>query len=629
MKPLRYTLTILGFILLMIASYGCDQSPTATDKVSTADSLTSVSKTQEAYTEMETQMYAASKLSINSSNDLDAITFAKANSLYKDAVKANPNNPEANFGAALTEMFGTYADPDIRDAVKRWENFTPNQNTSLQLLRFNIPTGTKDMTVPTAALARNLFKMMQLATTDPPTISQMQALLRDKFLPRIDYAIARLTIVEQNQSYRMKITGRMMGDPNLSPVYLDLTEVYIMDAMVQGMKSLIEEFLVYQFDLPAYTTAAVVTAINQSNTTFFVRATDGTTHATNSKNAILGMIAKIRSGIKFLQSDTVDQGNNIIKIQHNGQGGVKESDLDTVLIYLTKAENTLANTTSFTIPDWGTDNKDYTVDVNLRQFFDNPPLNPKKDWLPVYFVDTTSHGDIQFTWAAKTYAEFIFPNPTLNEIFPGMTSDNLKKLLYIDEAFAWRLSFYMSDGNVIVPYTSASAKIVVNGTTYLPQSTSYRSTGYKYYSTSLNFYILENDGMSADAYAVINGTQMKLELDRPMNVHLKNYDYLNANIAVAPQNITGTPQPMSTSAFLNLQTSDPVKIERDSIGTGTFVVIDSTYSSFYYDYKVTRGKTYSYRIRPYATSYRYYYYSNDYYAVRQNNYSNTVSVTIP
>lgn len=626
MKTLRYALPFLGFILLMIASYGCDQSPTATDKVSTADSLTSVSKTQQAYTEMETQMYAASKLSINSSNDLDIITFAKANSLYKEAVTANPNNPEANFGAALTEIFGTYADPDIRDAVKRWENFTPNQNTSLQLLRFNIPTGTKDMTVPTAALARNLFKMMQLATTDPPTISQMQSLLNTKFLPRIDYAIARLAIVEQNQSYRMKITGKMMGDPNLSAVYLDLTEVYVMDAMVQGMKSLVEEFLVYQFDLPAYTTAAVVTAINQTNTTFFVLASDGKTHATNSKNAILGMIGKIRSGINFLKSVTGDQSNNIIKIQRGNQSGIQESDLDTVLTYLTRAENTLASTTSFTITNWGTDNRDYTVQVNLRQFFDNPPTNPKKDWLPAYTVDTTAHGDIQMHWQAQTYSTFIFPDPTLSGIFPGMTSDNLKKLLYIDESFAWQLSFYLYDNNVQTPYTSTSAQIVVNGITYLPNTTEISYSWYNYYSKTFRFYILENDGMSADAYAVINGLPVKLDLSRPLNVHLKNYDYLDANVSAAPQNISAGAQ--SSVVTLSLNTSDPLIIERDGSGTGTgvFVVIDSTqWSSYYYDSKVTSGKTYRYRVRPYAAS-NYYY---DYYAVRQNNYSNTVTVTVP
>jgi len=80
------------------------------------------------------------------------------------------------------------------------------------------------------------------------------------------------------------------------------------------------EFLIFQFTLPSYSTSAIVDAIRQTNTTFFVLASDGKTHATNSKNALLAATARIRSAILFLEAATGDQSNHIIKISRNGQG---------------------------------------------------------------------------------------------------------------------------------------------------------------------------------------------------------------------------------------------------------------------------------------------------------------------
>ena len=185
----------------------------------------------------------------------------------------------------------------------------------------------------------------------------------------------------------------------------------------------------------------------------------------------------------------------------------------------------------------------------------------------------------------------------------------------------------MYDNTYNVQYSSASMKIVVNGKTYLPKPPRYESpTGPCGFSKSLEFYVLDNDGKTADVYAILNGTEIKLELGKPAIVHLKTYNYLNANIALASQNITAQAYTSPRRVYLNLQTYAYYKIERDS--TGTFGVIDSSGSwetSSYYDYKVTAGKTYRYRVRLSPSSYYWY----DYAAARPNNYSNTVSVTVP
>ncbi len=630
MKSQLSRIIIPVLILFVLCVVGCDKTPTGTGSAGTVDTAASATATQQAYSEMETQFYNAATLSGGVSNAFNKVSFTKANTLYRQAVGANPNNAEANLGSAITEIFGIYADTSVQGIVNRWQSSGQASSTARTMLQFGIPTGTKDMAVPAALLGQNLVKILKTAQSNPPTISEMQNVLRNAVLPHITYALARLAVVEQNPTFTMKISGKMQGNPNLSAVTLDLTEVYLMDAMLQWMNSTVEEFLIFQFTLPSYSTSAIVDAVRQTNTTFFVLASDGKTHATNSKNALLATTARIRSAITFLEAATGDQSNHIIKISRNGQGGIQQSDLDAAIADLTKAENYLNSTVSIDLNNWGTQKKNYTVQVSLGQFFANPPQNPKANWFPAYTVDTTSHGDILFNWTAQTYADFTFPDPTFGGIFPGMTNDELKQLLYIDQSFAWTLSCYLYTNGDSVKYTSVSMKIVVNGKTYLSNPPNYISTYGQYgFNGSMDFMILDNDGGAADLYAVINGVDVLLESSKRVYVRLKNTDYLNADLSLASQHITAAAVKSPALVKLSLYLYDSYMIERAD--AGSFSVIDSTgmlTTSAYMDYNVTSGQTYHYRVRVYPSASNYYYYYS-YYATRAGNYSNTVSVTVP
>lgn len=614
-------------MVVLLSFSACNQSPTSSDEKTKVDSTASVTKTAQAYSEMENQFYIASQTSFNNSRDFDKVNFATANTLYKDAVQLNPNNSEANLGAGLTEILMALADTSIKGVIQQWENSSlasPSSSVKSDMLRFDIPSGTNDMAVPISVLGKNLVKILQKATTDPPTISRMQQVLKNNFLPRVDYALQRLAVVEGDTAFQFKISGKMQGNTNLSAVYMTLTEVYVMDAMLQGMKAMLEEFLIFSFDLPSYSTHDIVTAIQQSNTTFFVLASDGKAHAANSKNAILAMIGKIRGGINFLEAQTGSQDNHIIKIRRGNDNGIARADLDTVLTYLTKIENAFTGTFSFDVKNADSDGNNYIITVSLGAFFDNPPTNPKAQWLPTYTVDTTAHGDIQWHWQGQDYASFNFPDPTFGGIFPGMTNDKLKRLLYLDEEFAYKLSVYIHD--YFNSYNNVSAKVVVNGKTYSPKS-SWLWSSYNSFSGEFEFYISDNAEMPVALYAVVNGSDVPLEMSSTPVVKTKSYQYINADISLASQNITA--QVSYGSIQLNLINWAYYKIYRDSTGSG-LAVYDSTgdyQTSYYYDTHVTSGKTYSYRARiyPFVPSYAVQW--GDIYATRQNNYTNTVSAT--
>jgi hypothetical protein len=609
------TFTIASIFLLS----GCKESPTAAEGLSTADSLAANSNADEAYALMEDQMFFASNNSFSSAADYDRLNFTPANTKFKQALTANSKHGMANMGAALTEILGAYADPEINDAIKRWEKFEPGQQQGM--FRFKLPTSTNDMSVPLAMLGTNFITSIQKAMVDPPAVSEMQRILRDKFLPRVDYAIARLAVVEQIPNYEMRISGKLQGDTKLKPVYADLTEIYILDGMLYGLKAAIEELLVFKFELADYTTRSIVTAIRQNNTTFFVLASDGRTRAANAKGAIGTMISRFKSSVQFLKSETDTQDDDVIKI---GNDGISAADLDTVLTYLDKASNSLNSVISLFVKDADSDNNDYTIKINLGKLFDNLPDNPKLAWIPPYTVDTTAQGDIQLKFTQQTYDAFTFPDPTMGGIFPEMTNEVLKRLLFIDEEFSWRLEISLSDNNNSFS-SSTTMKLLINGKTYTPKpldNNSYYSS-YAYFE----FYILDNDTQPVQQVtAVVNGQDIPITLAKPMQVRLKNYDYLSADITRAPQNIAGQLLTSPYRSQLSFNQYAVFQIER-ATGAGAFVKIDSLYTYSYTDNNVALHTTYQYRALR-TTGYNYYYYYGNY-GYRANNYTNTVTVQVP
>ena len=431
--------SLLSFVALvaMTLLWGCKDESTGPGNGTGGD-------VSDAYKELENQMYLMATSSIKSPSDLDQISFSKANQLYKDATSAFPNNASANFGAGLSEILMIYADPYESAMVKRWDSVSLGKSSSSSFLKFGIPSGTKDMAVPAQALASNMTKIVQAAVVNPPLIGEMQDLLRDHIIPHIEYALARFAVVESDAKFEFKISGKMQGDLHLDSLMLDNTEVYIMDGALLGLKAMVEQFLVYRFDLPVYTTQAEVQALQPNNTTFFYLASDGTTRSKSVLADVTGMIGKFKSAINFLKSETDDQSDDIIKIGQSGDRSISIEDIDTTLVYLDKALNSLTTPQSISLTNADADGNDYTIRVNIAQLYNNPPQNPKTAWFPAYSVDTSSSGAILWHWTNQTYASFTFPDPTFSGLFveirnetTGSTdmNENLKRILHIDEAF--------------------------------------------------------------------------------------------------------------------------------------------------------------------------------------------------
>jgi hypothetical protein len=593
----RYSLSFLAVFFALLFS-SCESTPSDNNN----DPGKSESKAAEAYAEME-NVFAAP-------GSIEEKDFSRAENLYREALAADPSNPSANFGAAFTRILGVFADTAIKNSVKRWEGFDPE---SPSMLKFGLPAGTGDMTVPTAALSKNLFKIIRAAQSDPPTITEMQTMIKNHLLPRVEYAIARMAVVEQHPAFEMRISGKMQGRPTATDVYLDMTEVYIMDAMLHGMKATIEQFLVFRFDLDRYNTRSIVAALQPTNATFFVLAPDGAARAQSIKSSLLSAVGKIRSGVNFLKSETDNQDNDIIK---KGAGGIAQNDLDTVLVYLNKIESALTGVFTVELKDADSDGNDYTIQVSLNNFFSNLPQNPKQAWFPAYTIDTTAHGSILWRWQAQNYATFTFPDPTFSGLFPGMSNETLKRILYIDEAFSWRVDVNLTDYNW--PPSAQTVKLIINGKEYLPKKSSWFG--------QFEFYVADNNGQPIQSIvAVNNGVNIPLSFigNIPV-VRLKESDDITADISPAPQNITAEYNSGQNSILINFQQYSWYRIER-SVSNGAFVKIDSVSTYYYSDNNIVPATNYRYRALKGPSYYNYW----GYMAIRTNNYTNTVSITTP
>ncbi|MCF8267038.1 MAG: hypothetical protein K9I69_03060 [Ignavibacteriales bacterium] len=639
MKITRPIYRLLLLPLLFLSAVGCEQT---TEPENTPDPEKSKELSDQAYAQVETQMNNMLNGEINSISDMDQYDFATALDLYDQAVTLDENNTDAHFGAALTEVLAAYSDPEIKQLIKDIDSsassFEKRSKPVRDLLSATIlPRTTRSMSFTTTAAAGGILFTLQNAMKDPPLISRVQSVLKNNFLPKVQSAINHLSKLDSDESFRFNITGKMQGDPSLNSVTVYPTEAALMNAMMHGIKFNIQAALIYSFELSDYTQSSLLTALNQNNTTFFVLGSTGKQTASDAKTTFNTIITKIEKGIDYLERISGSKSDAIIKLGHDG---VEQVDLDTLKTYLNKIETALSQNHTVTIKDADTDGNDYTVQVNLGNFFANPPPNPKKDWLPPYTVTPHGSEDIHLAFDAETYAEFNFPDPTFGGLLPGMQQETIKRIMHIDEEFAFVLEGYIS----LYPndYYSYQGEGITLKVTFNNQTYSTVTEEWGWFS-----FFLRDAGTTAQPitkFAVVqNGVERELINLSPApfaGVKAKEWVWCNIRLPRAVSNLTAqknySPAGIRLNWFVdNLSYSyeweSVYKIER-KISGGSYILpylsIDYPYFSAL-DMNVESGVQYTYRLRTYYPEEQgdIYYWSDLFLVLKNPVYSNEVTIT--
>ncbi len=431
---------------------GTSDNPSGTTQNITSEDI--------ALSETQFQMATAQLESVLSADILNA-DLSEANLAYKSAIEANPNNTKAQFGAATTELMMI------------------NQNETFQQFADELSVSEgglfKSRTIPlklNSAKIRNVDGVVPMLASaqagELPKISELQDVVRDEMLPRMVYALDRLSIIQNDPAFTFNITPQMLGETEGDTYILDLGEIYVIDAGLRIMRGIMLTLISYNIDIDdngsyewlssGNDSIAFVNLkrLHQSNT--FLTLHD---HGAGSMNsAILNLrqsVTKLQNAADFISKRTGDQMFNVIKSEYiddieyelDGFNGMNAYTVDQML---DEVSEYLSGPYTVDVMD------DISMRINVSAIFENPigDLKTKfpymkwrnpSDW---YTIETDEWGyeyeryePIDFTDKQGKIIdeeEFpYFPDYTLGGLYPDMTRakwidyiDQINDLMYTD-----------------------------------------------------------------------------------------------------------------------------------------------------------------------------------------------------
>jgi hypothetical protein len=450
---------------LIILGGGCGKKTTE----SNPDQKTAEEEIKLANAALEDKLDALISTELEGVKRPEDIDFTVPNSLYKQALQLDPNNLDANFGAGLTEVLMVTLDASVNVVFDEWDAYLDTASlfepksaiysdkkfATKKIVNRGFPTGEKDFMVPSDFLVGSIFSVFYTGLTNPPQIHEIQDLIDNKLLPKVDYALVHLKKVAASTNYSFIITPKMQGDLEEDSLELDLTEILLVITGLDLLKSFCNIATSYNFNFPSYDSAGLAQVIPQ-NSDFLSLRLNGASKLASAKSAFLEACDYLENAINFLRSETDNQNDDIIKIDADG---VADEDLDSILAYLPRIRNTF-NTSENVTADFDGDGIDETVAFAAGAFFDNPINNLKRDLLPGYTtrVEKDSSGWWWYDWDndewifyvydyfwvpviiwnANSFDQWVFPEPTFKGILPEITTDLKFKQTFGIDAVDWK-----------------------------------------------------------------------------------------------------------------------------------------------------------------------------------------------
>lgn len=384
------------------------------------------------------------------------IDFAEVRDMYERAVRADPANSEARFGAAITGLMAILADSALNDLYGRFQNVYD----SSELIVYRFPkvlplADTKPLGLPLvpSAFASLLLDYPQmertsaLASAQDPQVSELQAILESRLMPEINLTQGHLTWLEADTEFSFTVTPMMQGNPGSSPIIIDRADLRLINAVLYVIKATLNVFFARNFDIPSYTAAGLQEAMQQSSP-FLTLKSDGVQRMAAAKENVLAVEDLLQEVISLLRAeitDGKDHSNDLIKVYPEDDADLAELS-DSVTSYFnafTTPRDVLVEweiNCQYICHQWGCY---YTCDVivfdtriDISAFFDNPVVDLKSVF-PAYTVDVSINNDyIQFAdslfsrnryWSTlQSRYGISYPNDTAQTLLQyGFTGEHL------------------------------------------------------------------------------------------------------------------------------------------------------------------------------------------------------------
>jgi len=403
---------------------------------------------------------------------LAAQDIANASLNYEKALAIDPNDKEANFGGAITSGLMLMQDPDISAIVAKWGVVMPTVSqviqgaspikvpfTNMTSMPISSSVSVKSVAksavqpgpsaAPQAGNAQQVlaaFKALQgklpqqkagftsvakrfaKVPVTAPTVSEMQTVIDNVIIPKIDTILGRLAKVE-GSNYSFTVTPAMQGNPQYgTPVVLNDGEFYTLDAALNIFQTIFKIATAYNFDLPSgytYDTISQDPLAMINSTSVFTLKADGT--------------AKMNAALVYAKVAATKVSNSYDAVKNRAAGvgafditSWSAADRANFTSTLSQVQAGLAGPTTITIGD-------KSVSVDATKFFTNP-LTRKN--LPTFGYDVTRDATLsakygkptagettyQSGWVNPTYCDIVpktdIPDYTLNGILPGNSAAN-------------------------------------------------------------------------------------------------------------------------------------------------------------------------------------------------------------
>ncbi len=359
------------------------------------------------------------KLVALSGGDTTALDVSSAAALYAEALSLDANNKDAHFGLAITDIFSLGTNAEIRSLFGSLGFLSGpgilQSAASTSLSSYGGFMKDRLFTAFRGPLSSALGKGPSQQAANPP--SYYQNIIETSLLPKLTSAVNHLTVVLENSTYYFLITPQLTNGAATETYRIDATEINLLKAVLQLGVTEASLVTAYNIDYDATSSTAVSQAW-QPASAFLALRTSGSQRMKDARTSFVGAASSIQACLSYLMTESANPQTDLINYNPADQPAFQEviKGLDTIKTFLSGP---------YTPPSGPT--------VNFKNFFDDAIPNYKQ-MVPPYTVSVQANPapgyyDAILTWTAASYNTWIFPDPTMRGLFPGMTDANFKAFL--------------------------------------------------------------------------------------------------------------------------------------------------------------------------------------------------------
>jgi len=363
--------------------------------------------------------------------------YAAANEHFKTAIAKDPSNSQAQFGAAVTEVYLLQDDPDVQNVAGQFQLFQPGAlpmshgrlarqvafSQRVQSLRSSVVGPYTPVRMGSA-----LVRTLALASNEPDSISEIQAIVRTKVMPKLQYAEDRLNAAEAAADFRMFLVPEITGMPDT--LEIDKTELYLLDSVINGVQGWLGILTAYNFDVENSDFEHVnPESLLAPGTAWATLHPGGHVILAQAKSDFETVKARFDAAAAYLANETDDQSNDLIP-----QDWLATQDYADLADGVDQMNAAL--TGPITVPARDANDQEFDLQVDIGRFM-VPGIDDLKKALPNH---TIVNGELKPVEPITFPTDPGYGGPTVYGIFPDMTDARWQQLTGLTGPPAFRAS---------------------------------------------------------------------------------------------------------------------------------------------------------------------------------------------